>query len=115
MLEQLKMFMSALTTQDYVTFGLGVVIIILLFIFKETKTVMNVVGKAIVDAETKLNGEEGQKRLDYAIAQVQNNLPVFVKPFVTKYLIVTLIENMLNFMNGAFKIERKVDIKGNEE
>lgn len=30
-------------------------------------------------------------------------------------MLVTLIENMLNSMNDYFKIEREIDIKGNED
>ena len=114
-MQGIKLFLSALTTQDYVTLGLGVLVIVLLFIFRESKIVIDTIGNAIVEAETKLNSEDGQKRLDYAVTLVQNKLPTFAKIFITKKMIVSLIELMLNSMNKAFKIDKTVDIKGNED
>lgn len=113
-MEKIQLFLSSLTTQDYVTFGLGVLVIILLFIFKESKIVIDTVGNAIVEAETKLNSEDGQKRLEYAVSVVQDKLPRFAKIFITKKMIVSIIELMLNSMNKAFKIDKNIDIKGNE-
>lgn len=114
-MQQIKLYLDSLTVQDYAVFCLGLIVVVLVFVFREIKGVVDIVGKAIVEAETKLNGEEGQKKLDYAVTQIQAHLPVFAKPFVTKSMLVTLIENMLNSMNDYFKIEREIDIKGNED
>lgn len=113
-MQQIQLFLSNLTTQDYITFGLGVLVIVLIFIFKESKIVIDTVGNAIVEAETKLNSEDGQKRLEYAVSLVKSRLPKFAGIFITKKMIVSIIELMLNSMNKAFKIEKNVDIKGNE-
>lgn len=113
-MQQIQLFLSNLTTQDYITFGLGVLVIVLLVIFRESKIVIDTVGNAIVEAETKLNSEDGQKRLEYAVSLVKSKLPKFAKIFITKKMIVSIIELMLNSMNKAFKIEKNVDIKGNE-
>lgn len=113
-MEKIINYLNSLTTQDYIGLALGLLVIILLFIFKEAKIVVEVVGKAVVEAETTLNGEEGQKKLDYAVQKVQELLPKPIKAFVTKSLIVTIIEVMLKFMNDAFKLNKNIDIKGNE-
>lgn len=113
-MQQIQLFLSNLTVQDCLTFGLGILVIVLLFVFKETKIVIDTVGNAIVEAETKLNSEEGQKRLEYAVKIIQDRLPRFARILITKSMIVSLIELMLNSMNKAFKIDKNVDIKGNE-
>lgn len=106
--------MRELLSNYYVIGGIIIFILILLFIFRESKIVIEIVGKAIVEAEDKLNGEEGQKKLDYAVLKVQEKLPKILKPLVTKSIIVSIIEIMLKFMNDAFKLNKEIDIKGNE-
>lgn len=114
-MEHLKLFLSNLTLNDYAYIIGAVLIIVLVIVFRESKYVIKLVGDSIVQAEKQLNSEDGQKRLEFAVTQVQQKLPVILKPFVTKYMIVSMIETMLNFMNDAFKLGKTIDIKGNED
>ena len=96
---------------------IGVVLliaVILLFVFRETKYVIEIVSTAIIETEKACNSKKGQEKLDYAVAIVKSKLPKIVSIFVSKYIIVTLIEFMLNFLGKAFSLEKKIDIIGNE-
>lgn len=105
---------TVLLSNNYVIVGILLLILILLFIFRQTKIVINIVGNAIVETEKKFNSEKGQAKLDHAVEIVQNKLPFFLRVIMTKYVIVSLIEYLLNFIGKAFKIDKVVDIKGNE-
>lgn len=107
--------LSNFTTVDYILVALAIIMIILAIVFRESKYVIKIVGEAIVEAEKKLNSESGQKRLEYAVERIEEKLPCLLKPFMTKSILVSIIEFMLNFMNDAFKTGKIVDIKGNDE
>lgn len=107
--------LSNFTAVDYVLVAIFIIGIILAIIFRQSKYVIKIVGEAIVEAEKKLNSESGQKRLEYAVERIEEQLPYLLKPFMTKRILVSIIEFMLNFMNDAFKTGKIVDIKGNDE
>ena len=89
-------------------------IVVLLYVYRETKVVIDIVGNAIVETEKACNTEKGQEKLDYAVAEVRKKLPKIVSIFITKSVLVSIIEFMLNFIGKAFNVNKKVDIKGNE-
>ena len=91
-----------------------VAIVVLLILFRETKQVVEIVGYAIVEAEKACNSKKGQEKLDYAVKRVQDRLPKILSIFISKYIIVSIIEFMLNFIGKAFKVNKTVDIIGNE-
>ena len=95
--------LSNFTVVDYILVALAIIMIILAVVFRESKYVIKIVGEAIVEAEKKLNSESGQKRLEYAVERIEEQLPYLLKPFMTKRILVSIIEFMLNFMNDAFK------------
>lgn len=103
-----------LLSNNYVSVALVVIVIVLLYIFRQSKLVINIVGNAIIETEKKFNSESGQIKLDHAVETVQSKLPFILRIILTKYVIVSLIEYMLNFIGKAFKIDKEVDIKGNE-
>lgn len=107
--------LSNFTVVDYILVALAIIMIILAVVFRESKYVIKIVGEAIVEAEKKLNSESGQKRLEYAVERIEDQLPYLLKPFMTKRILVSIIEFMLNFMNDAFKTGKTIDIKGNDE
>ena len=101
-------------TISIIIIAIVVLIFILLYIFRETKAVIEIVGNAIVETEKVCNTEKGQAKLDYAVKEIRARLPKIVSIFITKSVLVSLIEFMLNFIGKAFKVDKKVDIIGNE-
>lgn len=91
-----------------------ITVIILLYVFRQTKTVIDIVGNAIVETEKACNTEKGQEKLDMAVAMIKEKLPRILSIFITKSMLVSIIEFMLNFIGKAFKVEKKVDIIGND-
>lgn len=89
--------------------------VILLFVFRETKYAIEIVSNAIIETEKACNSKKGQEKLDYAVTIVKSKLPKIISVFISKRIIVTLIEFMLNFLGKAFSIEKKIDIIGNEQ
>lgn len=90
---------------------ISVMVLVLLLVKKQYSVFIDV----IMDVEEKLNSESGQKKLDMAVALIQSKLPVYIRVFITKKLIVTIIEYILNGALKHFKHGEKVDIKGNED
>lgn len=90
---------------------LSVVVLILLLVKKQYSVFIDV----IMDVEEKLNSESGQKKLDMAVALIQSKLPCILRVFVTKKLIVTIIEYILNGALKHFKHGERVDIIGNDD
>lgn len=99
----------------------GVALVFMLFffiiivVFRECRLIKKVILEAIVTAETKLNGQTGQAKLDYVVTTVGQKLPKWVSIFVTKKMIVDIVEESLNFVSAMYKLEHEVDIKGNED
>lgn len=90
---------------------LSVLVLILLMIKKQYSVFIDV----ILDVEKKLNSESGQKKLDMAVVSIQSELPAFLKVFITKKLIVTIIEYILNGALKHLKHGGQVDIIGNDD
>lgn len=88
--------------------------VILLFVFRETKYAIEIVSNAIIETEKVCNSKKGQEKLDYAVTIVKSKLPKMISIFISKRIIVTWIEFMLNFLGKAFSVEKKIDIIGNE-
>lgn len=107
-------WLQNLTTQDYVTFGLGVALLIAFFILRSHAIVINTVKQVLKEEENKFNSEDGQKRIEDIVLKVQAKLPKFAKPFITKALIISIIECAINAFGKTFNVEDKFDIKGNE-
>lgn len=107
--------LSQLTLIDYFIGVILLIILISIFIYRKSKYVIRIVGDAIVEAEKKLNSSSGQERLDFAVERIKQQLPYILKPFMTKRILVSIIEFMLNFMNDAFKTGKIVDIQGNDD
>lgn len=91
-----------------------VVSLILLYVFRGTKQVIDIVGKVIIEVETSCNTEKGQQKLDMAVTKIRERLPKFISIFITKSMLVSIIEFMLNILGKAFSLEKQIDIKGNE-
>ena len=90
---------------------LSVLVLVLLIVKKQYSIFIDV----ILDVEKKLNSENGQKKLDMAVASIQSELPAWLKVFITKKLIVTIIEYILNGALKHLKHGGHVDIVGNDD
>lgn len=92
-----------------------IIVVIGIIVFKESKMVKQIVLDAVVSAETNLNSEGGQAKLENVVTVVKQKLPKFVSIFVTRKMIVDIVEESLNFVSTMYDLKHKVDIKGNEE
>lgn len=92
-----------------------IIVIIGIIVFKESKMVKQIVLDAVVSAEANLNSEGGQAKLENVVTVVKQKLPKFVSIFVTRKMIVDIVEESLNFVSTMYDLKHKVDIKGNEE
>ena len=89
-------------------------IIVILFYFRESKVVVEIVGNVVVEVEKELNNKEGQEKLEVATMRIKESLPKYLSIFISKAMVVNMIEYMLNILNKAFDINNTVDIKGND-
>lgn len=92
-----------------------IIVIIGIIVFKESKMVKQIVLDAVVSAEANLNSEGGQAKLENVVTVVKQKLPKFVSIFVTRKMIVDIVEESLNFVSTMYDLKHRVDIKGNEE
>ena len=53
--------------------------------------------------------------MENVVTVVKQKLPKFVSIFVTRKMIVDIVEESLNFVSTMYDLKHKVDIKGNEE
>lgn len=92
-----------------------IVLLIILIIFRTKPFVQDIVRNAVIETEELLNSESGQDKLIFATEIVKSKLPFIFKIFITKRTIVTLIEKTLNTLSISFKLNKIVDIKGNDD
>lgn len=90
------------------------VLLILILIIMICKKQYSLFIEAILQAEITLNSENGQKKIEYAVAYIKNKLPFFLKPIMTKKLIVIILEKLMNKGLKYMDSKETVDIKGNE-
>ena len=102
-----------LKNMDKISIAL-VIIVMVLIIVMVIKKQYGIFIDAIRKAEVSLNSGEGQKKLDYAVNYIQGKLPIILRPFLTKKVIVSIIEYLLNKGLQHMGATDKVDIKGNE-
>lgn len=110
MFEQIITYLKSLDKISIILIILFIIFLIFMFVKKQYKISI----EAIRKAETLLNSGEGQKKLDYAVNYIQLKLPIILKPFMTKKLIVSIIEYLLNKGLQHMGSKDTVDIKGNE-
>lgn len=99
----------------YVAIGVVIVIIILAIVFREKKIVKQAVYNGIVLAEKNFNSGEGQQKLEFATNYVKEHLPSWLSFIISKKMIVTMIEFVLNKTADIFQLDYDVDIFGNED
>lgn len=109
MFNQIIGYLKSLDKLSIVIIVIFIVFLIFLFVKKQYKIFIDAIRKA----ETMLNSGEGQKKLDFAVHYIQSKLPIVLKPFMTKKLIVSIIEYLLNKGLQHMGSEEKIDIKGN--
>lgn len=115
MLETIKNFILSNSTATIV-FGIVIILfIIFCFIMREKKVVKQIVYNGIVLAETKFNSGDGQKKLEFATNYIQLQLPKWLSFIISKSLIVTMIEFVLNKTSDIFQLDYTVDIIGNDD
>lgn len=110
MIQQIVNYLKSLDKLSIIIIVIFIMFLIFLFIKKQYKIFI----EAIIKAETMLNSGDGQKKLEYAVHYIQSKLPIILKPFMTKKLIVTIIEYLLNKGLQHMGSDNKIDIKGNE-
>lgn len=92
----------------------GIVAVIIIIVLCIVKKQYGLFKKAIQEAERIFNSGEGQQKLEYAVEFIKSKTPIYLKPFITKKLIVSIIEWLLNKGADAIGMEEDIDIKGNE-
>lgn len=90
------------------------VLLLCVYFFREKKIVKQIIVNAICEAEIKFNSGEGQKKLDYAVSYIKGKLPRYLSFLISKSILVTLIEHLLNKGLQMVDVDKTVDIKGNE-
>lgn len=110
MWQQIIEYFKSLDTLSIVMIVCVLILIVGMFIKKQ----YGIFIEAIRKAEVSLNSGEGQKKLEYAVSYIQNKLPKLLKPFLTKKIIVSIIESLLNKGLQHMGSNDKIDIKGNE-
>ena len=98
----------------YIFIGLVIILLPIAFYFKEAKTVIDIVGNTIVEVEKACNTKQGQDKLELAVIKIRERLPRYLSMFITKSMLVSIIEFLLNILNKAFDINHTVNIKGND-
>lgn len=110
MLEQIITFFKSFDLISIVCCVFVILLIILMIVKKQYGLFIDAIRKA----EQYFNSGEGQKKLDFAVKYIQDKLPKILKPFISKKLIVSIIEHLLNKGLQHMGSEEKIDIKGNE-
>lgn len=103
---------------DNASIGLILLFIIMgivVFVKRESKVVQRIVLDVVLEAERKFNTKEGQLKLEYAVRQLKLKVPTVLRFLITKHMLVTLIEYVLNKFAYIMRVEATVDIIGNDE
>ncbi|MGL5049888.1 MAG: hypothetical protein ACRC6E_04555 [Fusobacteriaceae bacterium] len=85
-----------------------------LYAKRTSPIVKEVITNAILEAERLFNGGEGQKKLEFAVTIIRLRLPKVLGLFITKSMLVSMIEIILNKISHTFELKTKVDIMGND-
>ena len=85
-----------------------------LYIKRASPYVKDIITNAIIEAENHFNSGEGQQKLHFAVSLIRNKLPVALRIFITHRMLVTMIETTLNKISDSFELNKKIDIKGND-
>lgn len=93
---------------------ISVLVVLLCLYYRDSKIVISLVSQAIIDVERELNTKKGQDKLDEVVVRVRQSLPYYISIFITKSKLIDIIEFMFSILNKAFKLNRDIDIKGNE-
>ncbi|MGL6130232.1 MAG: hypothetical protein ACRCZ9_01290 [Fusobacteriaceae bacterium] len=67
-----------------------------------------------METERVFNSGQGQEKLEFATMVIKSKLPSIASVFVTKRMIVSMIETTLNKVAKTFEVDKIVDIVGNE-
>ncbi|MGL6167459.1 MAG: hypothetical protein ACRC0Y_04130 [Fusobacteriaceae bacterium] len=86
-----------------------------LYVKRTSPIVKEIITNAILEAERLFNSGEGQKKLDFAVTVIRLRLPKVLGLFITKSMLVSMIEIILNKISHTFELKTKVDIIGNDD
>lgn len=103
---------------DKASIGLIILFVIMgviVFIKRESKLVQQSVLSVILEAERKFNTKEGQLKLDYVVKELKLKVPTILRFLITKHMLVSLIEYLLNKFAHLMKVSAEVDITGNDD
>lgn len=114
MIESIKNLIQNLDTGSIIIVVLFIIILVLLYVFRKTPTVIKIITEGIAEAENNLNGKKGQEKLDMAVDYIQSKTPFILKFIVTKSTVVTVIELLLKFGIKVFGVTKEIDIIGND-
>lgn len=108
-------YVKGLDLTSWIIIVIGVLAVIGLYINRKRKFVKDLVKTAVVNAEKSFNSNQGQEKLDFATEYIKSRLPVILKYFISKRMIVSMIESTLNKLCDIFEVDEEVDIIGNED
>lgn len=96
--------------------AVGVMLVVLLFIFRKTKVAKSIVKDALCEIERKINSDLAQKAIDQQIAELRKDkeIPFFIRKCVTKHMIISIMEKSMNVVAQTCDINKEYDLKGNE-
>jgi len=113
-METVLEYIKNLDTGSYIIVIALLVILVMLYLFRKTPVVMNIILEAMEWVENEQNSEKGKAKRDLAIKIIRAKLPKILQFLITDSLLITIIEMVLN--NGAkmFGVNKTIDIEGNE-
>lgn len=114
-MENIKNIILSNPTYIWLLVILGIILFVIAIFYREKNIVKKAVYNGIVLAEKKFNSGEGQQKLEFATDYVKQQLPTWLRFLVTKKLIVTIIEFVLDKTSDIFQLDYDVDIIGNEK
>lgn len=92
-----------------------VIILVIFYIKRNSKNIRDIVNNALIETETYLNSSEGQRKIENGITIAKFKLPFIVKLFITKRVVITIIEIIMNKISLIFRTGKEIDIIGNED
>lgn len=107
-------FIKQIDKTSWIIISAVVFICGILYVKRSSDTVKTIVLNAINESEERFNSGEGQAKLDFAVETVRGGLPFILRIFMTKAMIISIIEGLLNTISFTFSLDKKVDIIGND-
>lgn len=115
MIESIRAFLQQMDTASFIIIIMFIITGITFYVKRKSNFIRDIVSNALIETEIYLNSNLGQNRLDNFVKIAKLKVPFIVKLFISKRILVTIIENFMNKISILFSINKEIDIIGNEE